>query len=152
MTTFIGVIIIIISTLFGYILSEKFAYRKNFYKNFFEFNKNLKSEVSFTKASILSIIDNKDSNDFIEIAKEYISLNEIKSQYKHIKQSEIDFIKSYLSSIFDVDDKTLLKNIDYYTVKINEIYNVAIYEDKKYRTLYVKIGFLLGLLVFVILI
>ena len=148
-----GVICIILSVFLGNMFSEKYVKRKNFYSDFSGFNKKLKANVSFSKRSLLEIINSEDcsNSDFYALLKKYIDKREFDFTSKYLKTDELDFVKSYFDLIITSDDKTLEDFIDLNTKKLNETYEISLLNEKKYKSLYVKMGFLIGLIATIIL-
>ena len=70
---------------------------------------------------------------------------------KYLKLDELDFVKSYFDLIITSDDKTLEDFIDLNTKKLNETYEISLLNEKKYKSLYIKMGFLIGLIATIIL-
>ena len=154
MKTFIGIIIILLSTIIGYNLSLKFDKRKKYYQDFCAFNKKLQTEISFTKASVVRIIENIDNKqgDFNLLINNLIFNMNYQINYNYLQKEEKEFILDYVKSITDVDEITLKKYVETAIQKLNEDYVKAVNDEKKYKSLYVKLGFLFGLIVFIIII
>ena len=157
----IGIIAIIICTFFAYRASVKYTKRKVFYDDFGAFNDKLKSEIAFSKNTILSLVASiNDESDFGVLLKRRFNKNEnvnalyegsIARELKYLKRADVDFINDYFYSIGKADGVTELKIINKYGEEIFKNLSVAVSDEKKYRPLYVKLGFLLGILVLILL-
>ena len=157
----IGIIAIIICTFFAYRASVKYTKRKVFYDDFGAFNDKLKSEIAFSKNTILSLVASiNDESDFGVLLKRRFNKNEnvnalyegsIARELKYLKRADVDFINDYFNSIGKADGVTELKIINKYGEEIFKNLSVAVSDEKKYRPLYVKLGFLLGILVLILL-
>ena len=135
------ILIICISTYIGYSYSNKYIKINDFYKGFYDFNLLIKNKISFSKETLNTIIKNlDDKNIFNEIIKtektpKFLCEEDIKEFKNYIEKlgksdsdSQIDILKSY-DSILDNKVKEAEKNKD------------------KYKTVFIKIGFLIGLII-----
>lgn len=154
MKVIIGIICITLCTFVGYFLSDKYVKRKELFGDFVNFNKTLLSEINFSKSSVLKIINDFPSKngDFYNTIKSIYTDEKTKFNYCYLTSEEKEFANKYFNSIVGIDDKTLANFINASSKKLGDIYNETILEEKKYRTLYVKIGFLIGLIIFIVLI
>ena len=150
MKFFLGIILLILSTFIGYIFSEKYVKRRIFYQNFHFFNTELQKEISFSKKSILELIDNKNDNDFMLAVFNYFNNNVSDFRLTYLKIEEIDFFKLYLNTIGGGDNTSQLQNLNVISLEIDKHLSEAENNEKKYKTLYVKIGFLIGLILLII--
>lgn len=150
MKLFLGIIILILSTFIGYILSEKFSKRRVFYKNFRLFNTELEKEISFTKRTILELIEDKKDNDFNLIVFNYFNKNVLDFNLSYLKIEELDCFKIYLKTIGSSNDISQLQYLKTINIELDKRLLDAEANEKKYKTLYVKIGFLIGLILLII--
>lgn len=148
-----GIVCIIISTYLGYYLSKKYVKRRDFYYCFNNFNKDLKVQVGFSKNSIKKIYENikEKDNDFYKKMGTYFNSNNENCDLRYLRAEENKYLDLYFNSITNIDDKTLLKFIETNEKKIIDCYENAVNDEKKYRSLYIKIGFIVGLIAMVIL-
>ena len=151
MKLILGVLLLIISTFIGYIFSEKYKKRKNYYQNFRLFNSRLKNELIFTKKSILELIDLKEFDDFIINLNNYfnnVNIEELSLPY--LNNEEINFFYDYAKRIGSGDKDSQLQYVNEIDVEISKRFIDAEEKEKKYKALYVKIGFLIGLILLII--
>ena len=150
----VGIVCVGICTFFGYLLSDKYLKRKNFFANFSSFNKKFITEVNFSRATLIEIIKgmNGKNDDFYLSITPIINNQKPNFSYSYLKKEEKEFINKYFDSIIGVDEQNLSNHLNYSMEKIGEFYNNSIIEEKKYRTLYIKLGFLIGLIALIILI
>lgn len=147
-----GIIFIIISTFFGYRLSTRYTDKKDFYKNFQSFNNKLEKEVSFSNNTILSIIKQSDINVlFYNLLRQKI-LNGQEGNIPFITKDEKEYFYNYLERIGKTDKATQLKLINATKIYLTEKLKISEEDEKKYKTLYIKMGFLIGLLIFILII
>jgi len=146
-----GFLLISLSVYLGKIYSSKYTKIRMFYEDFFEFNRTLINKVSFSNNSILRII-NEDNNDscFYMIAKKYLIEHDNAVELDFINLDEINYLKRYLSEIGASDRNNQIKFLNTIDVEVKDKLNLAIDNEKKYKTLYIKLGFLFGLIIFVL--
>ncbi len=150
MKLLIGVVGVILCTFIGKILSEKYLKRKNFYSEFYNFNQKMKSEISFKQSTIKNIIDKLDNETFRCYLDEAVLMHNENLYVSFLSDEENDFLKEYVKNIgvFDKDSQLLyLNSVD---SQIQILYKNSFDDEKKYRKLYVKLGFLFGLIFLVI--
>ncbi len=153
MKILLGIIFLVICTYIGYFLSKKYTIRKDFYCDFYNFNKKLKNEIDFAQKSIKEIISpNINSKSiFYKGVCDSVLENRLPQIDKNIfSQEEIVFFNTYLESIGGSDKNTQIKFLETAGVKIDESKIKCKEEEKKYKSLYIKLGFLIGLIALII--
>lgn len=154
MNLIIGVIVLIVCTFIGYRLSQKYKLRRVFYDSFVSFNKRVVSEVSFAQLSLVNIVKeySEEKNDFYKAVGNYfIEGKDTGVIMKYLSESEIKSFKNYISVLGNVDKNTQLNFLNGVQPELDEKLKNAVEEEKKYRSLYIKLGFLFGLIALVIL-
>lgn len=155
MKIFFGVLSVFLCVAVAYKMSDKYIERRKFYESFNDFNKKLKNEVYFTRKTIVSVLEeNQNKNDFFyKSVREYYHNN--KKRIRNIKvfsEEESDFFNKYLDVLGVSDGISQINHIEAAENYISEKLNQSIENEKKYRSLYIKLGFLLGLLIFILII
>ncbi len=160
MNIILGFIALAACTFVGYLYSTKYSSKKNFYQSFVFFNSRLLSEVSFAKKPIIAILAEKDdkNDNFYNILKERFKNNEMtnstQNEYleklKFLSQDEKNVVYEYLGNIGGSDRASQLLYLQTVEKQIKERLLESTEEEKKYKSLYVKMGFLIGLAVFII--
>lgn len=148
----LGIVILIACTLLGYKLSKNYTDKKQFYMDFNEFNKRFKSEVQFSKKTIIEILkDYEDRNgEFFNAIKKYFleeQTEEIKN--KLFSSDDKSFLINYFNNLGDSDKFSQLNYIESVEKSIEDNFIKAEKEEKKYKTLYIKLGFLFGLIILI---
>ena len=150
-----GIISIIICTFIGYRMSSKYSEKRKFYNSFSSFNKKLLYEVTFTKNSLVRILKNynEKNDDFICVLKNKYLLNAKQPaiKYKYLADDENEFFMQYVESIGTGDSESqsvFLTGADKY---LDNRLSSSTENEKKYKSLYIKLGFMTGLVVFIIL-
>ena len=153
-----GLIIVVLSTYLGYLFSQKYVSKKNFYLDFFAFHKKLKNEVGFSSNSIKNIIERTEitkKSHFNVVLENYFlqnNFNEIKLDKHIFSNDDTEYVKKYISNIGSLDKKTQLEFLSSCDVELQEKVNKSELEAKKYKSLCIKLGFLIGLIGMIILI
>ena len=146
-----GVIILALSTFVGYLFSDKYAKRKIFYNSFFDFNNKLKTEITFGQSSVLDIISKSKNDDvFYGYIKNYYNNSNVENKF--LSEEENSFVTNYLSGIGNSDKNTQLDFINKNEGYLTEKKDKSDTENKKYKSLFIKLGLLIGLIMFVIII
>ena len=154
MRVVVGILITIISTYIGYRLSIKYHKRKIFFYEFSNFNKLLISELGFLKSpmpEIVKSINNKNS-DFFNKINSFLDADHKDFSINYLAKEEEEYFNDYVKNISEFDDKTLSSYLNLSMKNINNYYELALTEDKKFRPLYIKLGFLIGLIILIIII
>ena len=145
----LGIVLVFLSTFLGYVLSAKFTSRKQFYNDFYNFNSKLKQEISFRQSTILSLIDSEFS-DFYSILRKYLKENVFCFNKTYLKEEEVKFFYNYVNTIGTGDKDSQIDFLDKINANLLEKQRNSFDEEKKYKTLYIKLGFLFGLIIFVL--
>lgn len=150
MNVFLGIASIIICSYMGVIFSDKFTARNCFYNDFMNFNTKMKSVTSFSHQSISEIVNELDDSDFKKCVVSLFGETEY-CKLRYLSSEEQDFVKEYLNFIGKSDSVTQLSYLNSVESEIKSLSKKASEEYKKYRNLYIKLGFLVGLIIFVVL-
>jgi len=151
MNVFLGLMLLAISTFISYILSDKYRKRKDFYKKFTIFNEKLISELNFSKKTLIEMISNlEDNSDFNKFLCKYVKNREIVENINYLNSDEQGFFVNYITTIGNGDVVSQLNFVNSAKIEIEKNLNEAIENDKKYKILYLKIGFLIGLILLVV--
>jgi len=154
MNFFLGIICIFICTFIGYLLSSKYKDRHIFYEDFYNFNNLLKNEISYTKNTIVEILNNykNNDNDFYKIIIKCIcEKKEFSFPVKYISDDEKIMFMEYVENIGMGDVDSQASFFDLSNNRIKDLLKSAKDEEKKYKNLYIKLGVLSGLVLFIIL-
>lgn len=148
----IGVLSIIVGYFLGKKLSEKYIKRKTFYDDFYNFNQNLKTEVSFSQNSLKQIIE-KDSDSLLLLYLKEIIIDKNKDiKINFLSDEENSFVYSYSKNLGKSDKESQLQFLASCDSKIKIYQSKADEDANKYKKLYPKLGFLIGLIILVVLI
>lgn len=147
MKLFFGIICCLICTVFGVALSDKFVKRNKFFKDFLNFNKKLISEISFGQKKLSDIMkDFSHDGDFKKAISEFRPDTVLP---KYLKEEEKSLFIDYVNGVGKKDKDTQLKELAEMNVKLTELSVQAEKDLKKYKPLYIKLGFLTGLAILI---
>ena len=159
----IGICIVAFSTICGYIFASKYRKRKAFFTQFHEFNERFLSEVSYYRRPLCDFIANYPyTEEFSELLQEY---------YLAIKENALfdrDVLDLDQFSFLTEDEKVIINDYflmlgrgdsasqkGYFSTMKNTLSKLQIQtmeEGKRYGDLYIKLGFLGGLLVLLLIV
>lgn len=140
-----GVCVFLLCIFVSKFAAEKHVKRATFYRDMYNFNKLLQSEVLFAKTSILSIVNNLSyKTDFELMLKEYFNCRIIKTNFYYLEPNERKFVENYLLSLGVGDEETQLNSIQSIAEQIADKQKRYDAESKKISGLSVKLGFLTG--------
>ena len=155
MNFILGLTVFCLSVGISILLSKKHVDRLNYYNSFYSFNNSLKNEVSFTKKSIITIISsNKHKNDYFNkrLTAKFINKDIMIDKPYFITNEEIAYLDGYLDSIGALDAKTQIELLNNAENTLKDNLSKCQNDSKRYKSLYVKLGVLIGLLMFVLII
>lgn len=154
----LGCIVVIICTFTGVKLAEKYKLRRLFYSEFIKFNRLFYDEVSFTKKTLPKIIDSfEKTNNFGRFINDYFNelTSEVSMNYKYLwflSNDEQRELFNYFSTIGKTDANSQIELIKAFDDKLKNTFTRVETEERKYKTLYTKMGFLTGILILVLII
>ncbi len=148
MKLFLGVVILILCTIFGYIFSQKYVDRRKFYFDFLSFNKIFRTEIKYGKEPIEKVFSKIEDKKFYQYCICKLNDKEVNSP-SFLKQEEVQFLNNYVNFIGKSDSISQENFINSSEGYLQEKYTNSINEEKKYKDLYVKLGFLIGLIFFI---
>lgn len=147
----LGGILLCFSTLIGYILSGKFTDKQSFYYNFITFNSKLKNELHFGQSTLISIIKDIDKDsDFYKLFYRCVIENKDYYNINYLSKKENDYFKMYLQDVGKGDVKSQIEYLENINKTITLEYDKILEQNKKYKTLYIKMGFLIGLILLIL--
>ena len=151
MNIVLGLIILFVCIGVGYVSAKRYTIRKEFYCDFYEFNKVLKNEISFSQKTIEDIISkNRKDSEFYKCINAYYTSEKIDYEEIRLDETEKEFFISYFNSIGKSDRETQIKFLDSVSDEIKHKFDLTRDEEKQYKSLYFKMSILCGLLLFVI--
>ena len=150
----IGIICLIVSILIAVELSKKFTDRRKFFADFYDFNQILINEVSFSKKTIPFIINEnfKENSLFYDSLRDYfIKKNKDNKPILFLTEKENAFLNKYIEGLGGTDVKSQESYFLEVRSQIKPILDEVNELEKRNKSLYVKIGVLIGFAILIVL-
>ncbi|MBQ6922858.1 MAG: hypothetical protein IJQ66_07205 [Clostridia bacterium] len=159
MRTVLLAVIPLFGALIGYLISFKYVLPREFFDGFYCLNKKIKTEIEFTKKTIPEILQEKAENDnknsFVKALELYMfreNKSDNLSSLGFLTKKERDFFERYADNLGSSDATTQLAYLNSIEQELTGYYAFHNERSKKYRPLFIKLGFLFGLIVFILLV
>ncbi len=155
--------VIIVCAYIGYSISKTYIMRKKFFFCLSSFLSQVRREINFSSRKLEEFLCNCDANskEFNMLVSNYKkllllgeSINE-KTLFADIlilSQQEKDCILDFFKSLGKLDVYNQVNTIDNFNKVIQDYYTAAMEESKKYSTLYIKLGIIVGAFIALIII
>lgn len=154
----LGIAIVAFSTFCGYLLSKGYRQRKLFFAQFYEFNERFLTEIAYYRRSLGDFLSSYTyQGEFDIVLKDfYVRLQDSKavelSQWTFLKNEECIVIRDYFSMLGKGDSTSQKTYFSAIRDTLLRYQRVTSEEAKKYEDLYIKIGFLCGLFILILII
>lgn len=158
----LGIAVVAFTTLCGYIFSKKYRQRQQFFTQFCEFNERFLSEIAYYRRPIVDFLTTYTYKDeFNELLSEYYtSLKRAGekgflidfSRFSFLKEEELAVLNDYFSMLGKGDSSAQTTYFSSVKGTLAKYQTTASDEAKKYGDLYIKIGFLCGLFILILII
>ncbi len=158
-----GVAIVAFTSFLGYLFAKKYRQRKQFFQQFKEFNERFLSEISYSRRPIKAFVASYSyKGDFDRLLKLFFQRLEngntlarafdFKTEFPFLKREEQQTVQDYflmLGKGNSVSQKGYFMSVK---ERLSTLFHSAETDCKKYGDLYIKIGFLCGLLILILII
>ncbi len=149
--------LLILSVLVGISISSKITNKKNFYKALLDFNNDLLTEIKFQRNDVnFLLLKSYMCDDFNELLKQKLHIiNGLYSEIyfpKYVDKNEEYELKEYFSKMGMQDADTSIELLTRYGEVFFKKYTDLMQEDKIKGTLYRKMGVMVGIIAFIIVI
>lgn len=155
----VGLALVVFCGFCGYLLTKKYRLRKDFFRQYAQFNRNFLSEIAFSRRPIESVIKNGAySGDFESLINSFLTA---------LKNGDTKLLSMALPDFLDADEKTFVEEYFAYLGRGDSAgqkgyfaiadQTIAQKKDeseklsKKHVDLYIKMGILLGLALLIVL-
>ena len=154
---------IIACSALGHFLSQRYKKRKNFWNSLIMLSDKLVVDISFSRAKLAGVVQSFDktyAKNLFGIRENYLaflaSKDELSKEKLFAKNTpangeEKDFIFLFFKCLGRLDASEQTKEIENFKTRFLEMKSKADAEHKKYGSLYLKLGFIAGLFIAVLL-
>ena len=148
----------------GYVFSSKYTKRKRFFDSLISLAEKLSLEINFSRERLHVLIENFDEKNkrnllgidtnFVEYLDKKVDLStdELFKKIDILKQDEKDSVFLFFKTLGRSDVENQTKEIQSFISRFKEIKNQCEVDHKKYGSLSLKLGIVMGLFLVVILI
>ena len=145
----------LICAFLGWLISNKFAESQTFWGKFAYKHEKIKAEISFSQNPLSEILYDKKENiekqdGFSVMLHDCFKNGKITHKLKFLSEEEIRFIEKYFQSLGTTDKDSQINILKSMETEIKKYSEIADEKCKKYRPLYIKLGFLSGLVIFIL--
>lgn len=157
----LGIAIVAFTSFCGYLLSKKYRRKKLFFMQFKEFNERFLNEISYYKRPLKAFLfEYPYKDEFKTLIEAFLSVKEMGALIELLRSEEFSFLKAeekegiadYFSMLGKGDSQSQKAYFSSAKERIAKLYSEAESLCKKYGDLYIKIGFLCGLLILILII
>ena len=159
----LGISIVLFASFCGYFFANKYRKRKEFFRQLHEFNERFLSEISYYRRPIADFIAQYAyKNEFDELLRvfyESISNEEMdnrslaeETSFHFLSEEEKSFVDNYFLMLGRGDSSSQKGYFSSVKEKLIFLRNDTELKAKKYGDLYVKLGFLCGVFVLILMI
>ncbi len=159
----VGVAIVAFTAFCGYFFAKKYRQRKLFFRQFKEFNERFLSEISYYRRPLKEFISayryrgefNELLTDYLSVIKNRETFAEVLTddgKYSFLKEEERRTLEDYFLMLGKGDSLSQKGYFSSVRELLTGLQAEAESAAKKYGDLYVKLGFLLGLLILILIV
>lgn len=144
--------IVLFLTYIGYFLSGKYRAAKKFYVDWEQFHQKFLTEAGYARRPLGEVIESfKDRGAFGAFLTEYGKRHVWEGKIDFFGKEDNDFLREYFSFLGRTDFKAQKEYFDGVNKKLSSARERAEKDAVRYTDLYVKLGFLLGLIAVILL-
>ena len=160
---FLGILIVAFTSLCGHLLAKKYRQRRLFFRQFKEFNERFLSEIAYYRRPLKEFVSSYSyQGEFNEILKDFfVSLDEKTPakgifgetfKYSFLSEEEQRTVEDYFLMLGKGDSSSQKGYFSSVKDILSTMHSNAENAAKRYGDLYIKIGFLCGLLVLILIV
>ena len=148
----IGLILLVLCVFIGREYAKRYSLRKKFYYDLNNFNHYLINEITFTKNTIPNILKDKGNQDsalYKKLRLYFIEKKEI-TDCKVLSKDENEFFLDYLKKVSKVDMQSQVNYVNSMSSYLSKKLNESIEQEKKQKPLCIKLSFMIGLVLLIL--
>ena len=164
MKLLLGVLIVCFTSYCGYFLSKKYRTRKLFFIQLYEFNEYYLNEISYFRRPLPEILNRRTyKGAFAELLKRFFGLlkenstkktaiYDLLSAYDFLTEDEKSTVGDYFSMLGSGDSNSQKEYFGSVKSTLADLKNKSVADSEKYGSLFIKLGFLFGLTVLILIV
>ncbi len=148
----VGILSIILAVKIGadFALKDKKVYE--FFNSLINLCDKIIADLNYKKSNIKVILSNKfQSNDLNLLLKKFVKEKKLEFP-NYLLKEEVFLIEDLFASLGKADTNSQILSVEAFKVELKKIAKEKYEKYKKYNTLFVKLGFISGLLIFIMVI
>lgn len=145
MRVLLYILIISLTTYLGYLYNKKYENRYVFYKNYNDFLVKFSNSISFSNEKMKIFLEKNSSKFYDDILKFKEDKKELK--YSYLNEIENKDFNDFLLNLGKGDSDSQLNFLKSKEKEVFDKMNESKTENEKYKNLFVKLGFLFGLII-----
>lgn len=147
----------LLTAFIGWLMSIKYSESQSFWEKFSFKHEKIKAEIAFSQNSLSEILNGGEKGDgkkdvFSEMAENYLTNSKKIIKPIFLSEDEIRFVEKYLQNLGTTDKDSQLNLLKSMEAEIQKYSMQAETKCKKYRPLFIKLGFLAGLVIFILIV
>ena len=144
---------LVLSIIVAKLLSKKYSQRAIFYNDFNLYNNKMIEEVCFERKTVLNIINEFNcESDFIKSIKALYKTPKSKCNLEYLTTEDSKLLCEYFEFLGKSNQETQTKHLNVYQKIIKEKLDNSRQEEIRKNDLYLKMGLMIGLMLFIIII
>ena len=153
MRVFAGIVLLAVCVVIGFFYSQKYTVRKKEFEFLKTFNSRVKSEVAFSKSSLVSLVKKIDDERAVAnyVREFFLRKNDRLEGLGVLKKEEKEFLSDYVKKLGQGDVSAQKDFLSEAGVVIDGYLSECVRQEKQYGSLCLKVGFLFGLIILIIL-
>lgn len=157
----LGVLLVALGSFLGYLFGKKYRKRKQFFAQFCQFNDCFLAEITYARRPLSQFLTSAsyrgefallidDYMQNLEQASAFVELLQKDSEYSFLKSEDKGWIADYFYMLGRGDSQSQKSYFQSQKERIESSRTAAEKEDKRYADLYIKLGFLCGLFILIL--
>lgn len=153
MRVFAGIVLLAVCVVIGFFYFRKYTVRKKEFEFLKTFNSRVKSEVAFSKSSLVSLVKKIDDERAVAnyVREFFLRKNDRLEGLGVLKKEEKEFLSDYVKKLGQGDVSAQKDFLSEAGVVIDGYLSECVRQEKQYGSLSLKLGFLFGLIILIIL-
>jgi stage III sporulation protein AB len=158
----LGLAVVLVSTAFGYIASNKYRQRRRFLGQFREFNDRFINEITYYRRPIKEFLASNTFDglfqallqEYVQRLEDFTEANAVfnLSDYSFLSENEKNDLLGYFNMLGKGDSLSQKAYFFSMRERLVQYETESVLQGKKYENLYLELGFLCGLFILILII